>query len=362
MTEIAVNVKELSKEFQIPVKSPGVWAALFSIFKREYKVVQAVKKISFQIQQGELVGFLGPNGAGKTTTLKILAGLLYPTAGSVEVLGFVPWKREEKFQKQFSMVMGQRTQLWWDLAPRETFRLNQKIYEIPNAEFKRTEEELIALLELEGVVDVPVKKLSLGERMKAELACSLLHRPQVLFLDEPTLGLDVVMQKKLRQFIRSYNQHSGATILLTSHNMDDVEELCPRVLILHSGELLYDGALTRIVEEFAPEKLVSLSSSQRLEKNFLEECGRIVSLDGTSAKLEIPRKSVAEVCQKLLSKISVVDFAVEELSIEEIIRRVFLKGPAPKTFHLRPARLENGEEGEWEGEDKTKISSERNLP
>lgn len=326
---IAIQTKNLSKHFRVPLKKPGLIGAAQSFIKKEHKIVEAVREISFQIMQGELVGFLGPNGAGKTTTLKMLSGLLYPTSGSLEVLGFVPWKRETQFQRNFSMVMGQRTQLWWDLPARETFMLNQKIYEIPEKEFNRIKQELVELLDLEQLVNVPVKKLSLGERMKAELACALLHQPQVLLLDEPTLGLDVVMQKKLRHFIRDYNQRTSATILLTSHNMSDVEELCKRVLVIDGGQLLYDGDLQRIVEQYAPDKLVTLSSSQPLQSERLKEFGRLVSINRNAAKIEVPRKQISQVMAKLLSQIPIVDLSIEELPIEEIIRKLFSRATVP---------------------------------
>lgn len=295
------------------------------LFKKENKIVPAVQNVSFEIASGDLVGFLGPNGAGKTTTLKVLSGLLYPTEGQVEILGHVPWKREKDFQMNFSMVMGQRTQLWWDLPARETFTLNQKIFEISDKDFQERREKIVELLDIQDLLDVPVKKLSLGERMKAELACAILHYPKVLLLDEPTLGLDLVMQKKLRNFIRDYNKETGSTILLTSHNMADVEELCKRVIIIHGGRILYDGDLSKIVERYAPDKLVTLTSSSPLDIAGLKALGKVISHNGTSAEIEVPRKDVSRVVGSLLSQVPVADLAIEELPIEEIIRRVFLE-------------------------------------
>lgn len=321
----AILVKNLSKTFKIAVKKPGLSGAFEFLYKKEYKTVEAVKGISFEIERGELVGFLGPNGAGKTTTLKLLSGLLYPTGGELQVLGHIPWKRERAFQNSFSMVMGQRTQLWWDLPAQETFALNQKIYEIPEKEFESRKEKIVDLLDLKELLDVPVKKMSLGERMKAELACAILHFPQVLFLDEPTLGLDLVMQKKLRHFILEYNRETSSTILLTSHNMNDVEELTKRVIIIDGGQILYDGSLSSIVERYAPDKLISLTSSQPLSIEDLRKFGRISSHNGTSARIEIPRKEVSQAMGKLLAQVPVIDLSIEELPIEEIIRRVFLK-------------------------------------
>src|SRR5882762_8338976 len=241
MSEIIIQAKQLSKRFRVPQKAPGLLGAIKGMVSREYRDVQAVKEVSFTIEEGELVGFLGPNGAGKTTTLKMLSGLLHPTAGEAHVLGHVPWKRERQFQKQFTMVMGQRTQLWWDLPAWDSFLLNKEIFEVSDTDFQKTVKELTQLLEIEDLLEIPVKKLSLGQRMKAELACSLLHRPKVLLLDEPTIGLDVVMQKKVRQFILEYNKFYRATILLTCHNMDDVAELCSRFVLINHGLLLFYG-------------------------------------------------------------------------------------------------------------------------
>jgi ABC-2 type transport system ATP-binding protein len=238
-----IDVHHLSKTFRVPQKEPGLRGALKGLFHRHYRQVPAVQSISFSIAEGELVGFLGPNGAGKTTTLKMLSGLLYPTAGEARVLGFIPWKRQRAFQKKFTMVMGQRSQLWWDLPAWDSFLLNKEIYEIPKAQFDETVKELSDLLEIQDLLDTPVKKLSLGQRMKAELACSLLHRPKVLLLDEPTIGLDVLMQQKVRQFILEYNKRYKATVLLTSHNMEDVSELCSRLILINHGKILFDGSI-----------------------------------------------------------------------------------------------------------------------
>src|SRR5207302_3611803 len=260
-----IEVQGLTKSFRTYKKNPGLSGAIKGLFHREYEMTLAVKDVSFSVEEGELVGFLGPNGAGKTTTLKMLSGLLHPTSGDARVLGFVPWKRERSFQRQFTMVMGQRTQLWWDLPAWDSFLLNKEIYEIPQAQFDKTVEELARLLEIQDLLEVPVKKLSLGQRMKAELACSLLHRPRVLLLDEPTIGLDVVMQEKVRQFILEYNKRYRATILLTSHNMDDVAELCSRVLLINHGRLLFDGSLPQLQERFGQGKL-----TDAMRRAFLE--------------------------------------------------------------------------------------------
>lgn len=258
MPDVAIEAIGLSKHFKVPQKTPGLAGAVRGLFVRHYRDVHAVKDISFSIREGELVGFLGPNGAGKTTTLKMLSGLLHPSAGQAHVLGFVPWKRERRFQKQFTMIMGQRTQLWWDLPAWDSFLLNKEIFEIGDAEFETTVKELTQLLEIEDLLEIPVKKLSLGQRMKAELACSLLHNPKVLLMDEPTIGLDVMMQQKVRQFILQYNQRRKATILLTSHNMDDVSEMCSRVILIDHGKILFDGPLTQIHERYGQGKLADV--------------------------------------------------------------------------------------------------------
>jgi len=250
-----IEVSHLSKTFKVAHKEPGLSGAMKGLFKREYREVHAVQDVSFLIKEGELVGFLGPNGAGKTTTLKMLSGLLHPTSGEARVLGFVPWKRERPFQKQLTMVMGQRTQLWWDLPAWDSFLLNKEIYEVPKAQFEETVAELSKLLEIEDLLEVPVKKLSLGQRMKAELACSLLHRPKVLLLDEPTIGLDVVMQDKVRQFIREYNKCYKATMLLTSHNMEDVSELCTRIILINHGQIYFDGTRVEFQHSYGDKPL-----------------------------------------------------------------------------------------------------------
>ncbi|MBI4217600.1 MAG: ATP-binding cassette domain-containing protein [Elusimicrobia bacterium] len=355
---IAIQTQNLSKHFRLLIKKEGLRGAFLSFFQKEFKTVEAVRDLSFQIEKGELVGFLGPNGAGKTTTLKLLSGLLYPTAGSLSILGHVPFKRETEFLKKFSMVMGQRTQLWWDLPARETFRLNQKIYEIPDPVFRKRESELIELLELEPLVNLPVKKLSLGERMKAELACALLHEPEVLLLDEPTLGLDLVMQKKLRHFIAEYNRRTQATILLTSHNMNDVQELCKRVMIIDEGQLIYDGDFDRIIQHFAPDKVVAISSSQPIPMETLKDLGQILSHNGASAKMEVPRQSVSRVLEQLFKRIPLLDLTVEELPIEEIVRRVFLR-----TRSQSQSQKNLFAPGEWEiQEQEKKGMRERPLP
>lgn len=321
----AISVEQLSKYYRVPQKKPGMVGSLQALVSRRWREVHAVENISFLIQPGELVGFLGPNGAGKTTTLKVLSGLLHPTSGRVDVLGHQPWRRQKEFQKSFSLVMGQRNQLWWDLPAQESLKLNKEIYEVPDSLYRQTLQELKDLLELENLLDIPVKKLSLGQRMKAEFCAALLHQPQVLFLDEPTIGLDVVMQKKIRQFIRDYNQRFGATIILTSHNMDDVSELCQRIIIIDHGRILYDGALEKIVSQFATHKLVTVDVDSA-PQNSWEDYGTVLEKNETRAVLQIPRKQVSAATAKILRDHPVRDLTIEDIPIDEIIRKIFQKG------------------------------------
>jgi ABC-2 type transport system ATP-binding protein len=281
----------------------------------------AVDRVSFDLSPGEIVGFLGPNGAGKTTTLKMLSGLLHPTGGEVTVLGHTPSRREKDFLRQITLVMGQRAQLVWDIPAEDSYELNRAIYRIPRAEFRRTLEELVALLDLEPLLPKPVRTLSLGERMKCEIAAALLHRPRVVFLDEPTIGLDVTMQRRIRAFLIEYNQRYGATILLTSHYMADVEALCRRVLVIHRGRLLFDGELARLVQRFTSHKtiVVQLEDTQA----DLSAYGEVVSREDGSTTLRVPRDRTARVTERLLADLPVVDLTVEDPPIEEVIERVF---------------------------------------
>src|SRR3989344_308633 len=253
-----ISVFHLSKYYQIHQKEPGITGSIKSLFSRKYETVKAVNDISFKINEGELVGFIGPNGAGKTTTLKCLSGLLYPTKGEIRVLGFNPYNRKPEFLKSISLVMGQKNQLWWDLPSIDTFLLNKEIYAVPDGEYNKVLDELSRLLDVKKILKTPVKKLSLGQRMKMELIASLIHSPKVLFLDEPTIGLDVVMQKNLREFIKEYNMRFKATIVLTSHYMGDVEELCRRVIIINFGKIVFDGQLSSLVTKYAPYKKIKV--------------------------------------------------------------------------------------------------------
>lgn len=320
---VALQTKGLTKDYRSPVKEPGLWGGVKSLFDRRYKDTRAVDAVTFTIEEGELVGFLGANGAGKTTTLKMLSGLLTPTAGEATALGHVPWRREPEFQKKISLVMGQRTQLWWEIPALETFRLNQAIYGIPEPDFRRNLDELVDLLELGDHLEVPVKKLSLGQRMRAEMAAALLHQPKLLLLDEPTIGLDVVMQKKVREFVKAYNKRYGATIMLTSHNMTDVVELCRRVIVIERGVLLYDGPLDRLVERYADHKILRARFKTPVAAEDLKTLGTVVSVEENSAVLEVPRDRIAASAGALLRSYPVVDLDVEEVDIDDIVRRLF---------------------------------------
>lgn len=323
----AISVTNLKKYYQVYQKQAGLWGSIQSLWNRKYENVKAVNDISFQIQPGEVVGFIGQNGAGKTTTLKVLSGLLYPTEGQVSVLGYNPWDRQPEFQKQFALVMGQKNQLWWDLPPVETFLLNKAIYEIPDHQYEETLNRLVDLLDVREVLNVQVRKLSLGQRMKCELIAALLHNPKVLFLDEPTIGLDVVMQKVLRDFIRSYNQEFGATIILTSHYMDDVKELCERAIIIDHGHKIFDGKLQDIIDKYARNKILSLVFSKPVTAAQLKKYGEVKEFeeDGSAhtATLLVDRKKAAKAAAKLLDTLPVQDVTIEEPPIEAIIREVF---------------------------------------
>jgi len=317
----AIHIHDLRKTYVVSEREAGARAALKSLLHRRTQEVPAVDGISFDLAAGEIVGFLGPNGAGKTTTLKMLSGLLHPTAGELAVLGRVPWKREKAFLRQITLVMGQRNQLVWDIPPADSFELNRAIYRIPAADYRHTLEELTGLLELGPLLRKPVRNLSLGERMKCEIAAALLHRPQVVFLDEPTIGLDVTMQRRIRSFIADYNRRYGATVLLTSHYMADVEALCRRVIVIHHGRLLFDGELSGLVRRFTAHKTIVVQ---------LEDCeadlrdyGEVISCTDGRAILRVPKAETARVTERLLADLPVMDLTVEDPPIEEVIEQVF---------------------------------------
>src|SRR4051812_46143464 len=323
----AIEVNGLTKAFRTYKKQPGFSGAVKGLFRRQYEQTLAVKDVNFKIEPGELVGFLGPNGAGKTTTLKMLAGLLYPTGGSARVLGHVPWKREDNYRRQFALLLGQKNQLWWDLPARESLDLNAKIYGISNADRDRTVSEMTELLGVRDKLNVQVRELSLGERMKMELIASLLHQPKVLFLDEPTIGLDVVSQKTVREFLRTHNAKSKTTIVLTSHYMTDIQELCERVIIIDHGRIFFDGRLSDVVDRFADSKLVTIQceSAGNCSAESLGKYGEIVEQHPGSIKLKVKRDRVIPVCKALLDELPVTDIDIQEVPIEEVIRRIFAR-------------------------------------
>ncbi|MGZ8700983.1 MAG: ABC transporter ATP-binding protein [Gaiellaceae bacterium] len=316
-----VHVSELTKIFKVPEREAGLRAAAKSLFHRETRDVHAVEAISFDVQPGEVVGFLGPNGAGKTTTLKMLAGLLYPTSGEVRVLGHVPSRRERDYLRRMTMVMGNRNQLQWDIPALDSFELYRAIYRLRREDYLAMRDELIELLEVGDLVRKPVRNLSLGERMKVEIVGSLLHRPQVLFLDEPTIGLDVTMQKRIRTFVAEYNKRHGATVLLTSHYMADVEALCKRVIVIHHGRILFDGALASLANEFAAYKTISVLLENGNAR--LDDYGDVIHRDGDRATLRVPKAETSRVAARLLSDHEVLDLTIEEPPIEDVIELVF---------------------------------------
>ncbi|MCS6913138.1 MAG: ATP-binding cassette domain-containing protein [Myxococcales bacterium] len=323
-----ISVERMSKHYRVHQRSAGLLSALGSLVSRRHDIKRAVEEISFAISPGERVGFLGPNGAGKTTTLKVLAGLLHPTSGSVQVAGFVPQRREARFLQQITLVMGQKQQLLWDLPPADTFQLNRAVYDVPQAVFNDTLAELDRLLGLSAISRIPTRQLSLGERMKCELAAALLHRPRVLFLDEPTIGLDVSMQVTLREFVRRYNERFGATVLLTSHYMDDVAALCPRVIVIDRGTLRYDGDLPGLVRSIRPHKRVTLRlggtpCDQGRAEDQLRRVGELLSWDGTQAVLQIGKDQLREGVAHLLGVLPVLDLTVEDPPLEEVMRDLF---------------------------------------
>ena len=322
----AIIVDGLVKNFEITEKEPGLTGAVKSLLSPKKKEVHALRGISFTIQPGELVGFIGPNGAGKTTTLKTLSGLLYPTSGFVEVLEYDPWERRPEFLKQISLVMGQKNQLWWDLPAIETFELNRAIYEIPTRIYQENLKELVTLLEVENLLETPVRKLSLGQRMRMELIAALLHKPKVLFLDEPTIGLDLIAQQKMRDFIYDYNRKYGATILLTSHNMDDLIDLARRVIVINEGRIFFDGALEELVEKYAKEKIIKATLSREEGIADIEKIGKVKKLVFPQVILSVPRAATAVAASELLQNFPVDDLTIEEIPIEDVIRKAFKSG------------------------------------
>jgi ABC-2 type transport system ATP-binding protein len=323
-----IAVDNLSKIYPVAIKQPGLTGTLSHFFRRTYREIKAVQNVSFEIQPGEMVGFLGGNGAGKTTTLKMLTGLIHPSEGKVKVANYVPFRRQPQFLTKTSLVMGQKQQLLWDLPALDSLRINAAVYNIPDRIFKQRLEELATMLDVQDKLHQPVRKLSLGERMKAELLAALLHHPQVLFLDEPTLGLDVNAQVAVREFLQQYNQRYGATILLTSHYMADITALCDRVLLIHQGKLIYDGLLEDLLDRFAPYRQVRIELAQALSPAELASFGEVESIQGQEVRFLVPREKLTATISRILAQLQVQDLNVSDPPIEEIIGRLFQTGKA----------------------------------
>ncbi len=322
----AIEVRELSKTYRVYRKREGLVASIGGLFRREYQNVVAVDRVTFTVEAGEIVAFLGPNGAGKTTTLKLLSGLIFPTAGEARVLGYVPWKRDNAFRRRFSLVMGQKNQLWWDLPAQESFRLHREIYRIDADVFQRRLDELTGLLEVRSLVGQPVRELSLGERMRMELIAALLHGPEVLLLDEPTIGLDVVSQRRVQDFLRFYQAERKITVLLTSHYMKDVEALCKRAIIINHGRINHDGPLADIVDRFGRHKIMDLQFAGDVPTD-LDRYGQVVEVKPPRVRLEVSRQRIPEILTALLANYSIEDVGVQERPLEEVIAEMFASAP-----------------------------------
>ncbi len=325
-----ISVSHLVKHYRVHSRPPGLLAAARSLVRRRYDIVRAVDDVSFTIPAGERVGFLGPNGAGKTTTLKVLSGLLVPTSGEVRVAEYTPHQRKPAFLSSIMLVAGQKNQLIWDLPPADTFELNRAIYDVPLTAFKQRRDELVELLDIATVINKPARQLSLGERMKCELAAALMHAPRVLFLDEPTIGLDVTMQATVRRFIKTYGERHGATVLLTSHNMDDVAALCERIIIIDHGKLIYDGALSDLVRRTRPEKRVTFHLAQPVAKERLERFGRLVTHSEGRATIQVPQRELQGVVTAAFSELPIADLTAEDAPLEEVLADVFARGASPE--------------------------------
>jgi ABC-2 type transport system ATP-binding protein len=321
-----VEVRDLAKTYRVVQKKPGLGGALRGLFRREYRQVQAVAGVSFSIEPGEMVAFLGPNGAGKTTTLKMLAGLIYPTAGTARVLGYVPWDRDDSFRRSFSLIMGQKNQLWWDLPAGDSFQLHREIYSLKRQDFDAALGELLEMFGVGSLTRQPVRELSLGERMKMELIAALLHRPRLLLLDEPTIGLDVVAQVTIQKCLREYNASRGVTMLLTSHYMRDVEALCSRVLVITHGKVLYDGPLARLTDQFGTTKMLKLQFAGSATPDDLGQFGEVTARSGPVADLRVDRQRISGALSAILDRHTVVDVSVQDPPLESVIARVFEEG------------------------------------
>lgn len=324
-----IQIEGLSKSYRVYQKKEGLLASLGGLFRREYRNIEAVRSIDLTVGPGEFVAFLGPNGAGKTTTLKLLSGVITPTAGSARVLGHIPWKRENAYRRRFALVMGQKNQLWWDLPAAESFRLHQQIYRIEPNQFAQTRDELTDMLKIRHLLSQPVRELSLGERMKMELTAALLHSPDVLFLDEPTIGLDVIAQHNIQAFLRHYQESRRVTILLTSHYMKDVAALCRRVVIIALGQIIYDGSLSGIIDRFGGHKVVTLQMADGQIPGDMNRYGEVLSIQPPRVKLQVPRNVVPEVLSSILADHAVEDVSVEDPPLEEVIADMFSQADLP---------------------------------
>ena len=318
----AIEARDLTKVYRTYRKERGLWGSIKGLVRRRRDETRAADKVSFKIEEGEFVGFLGPNGAGKTTVLKMLSGLLNPTSGDARVLGFVPWERRNEMKRQFSLLMGQKNALWWDLPAQESLELNRAIYGIDRKRFDKVVGGLSELLEVQDKMNVMVRELSLGERMKMELISALIHEPRVLFLDEPTIGLDVVSQKRVREFLRLYNSEHKIVTMLTSHYMQDIEELCDRVIIIDHGKIFFDGPLDAIIDRFSGSKIISLTFQTPSERDF-SPLGEVIQQTPVSVQLKVPRAKVTETCRQVLEGCAVIDINVQELPVEDVIRQLF---------------------------------------
>src|SRR5438128_4487077 len=321
-----IQATGLTKVYRVSQKQPGFFGSLRGLFRRQTKEVRAVDGVSFTIEPGEMVAFLGPNGAGKTTTLKMLSGVIYPTSGDARVFDFIPWERADAFRRKFALVMGQKNQLWWDLPAADSFQLHREIYSLPAEQFNRTVDELTDMFQVKELTKQPVRELSLGERMKMELIAALLHQPQLLLLDEPTIGLDVVAQVTIQKCLKEYNARRGVTMLLTSHYMRDVEALCSRALVITHGKVIYDGALSGITEQFGRSKLVKLQFAGEMAPDGLERFGEVVSREGPAVALRVERGRVAEALGIILDQYTVIDMSVHDPPLDQVIARVFEEG------------------------------------
>ncbi len=321
-----IEVEKLTKTFKVPEREGGFKAALAGLFRRKYKQVHAVREIVIGIEEGQVVGFLGPNGAGKTTTLKMLSGLLHPTSGKATVLGYTPWKRDPEYLRRISMVMGQRSQLHWDLPAMDSFLVHMAVYRVDKAQGRKTLDELIELLDLSGVLKKQVRSLSLGERMKCELCVSLLHRPAVLFLDEPTLGLDITMQARIRQFIAEYNRRHSATVFLTSHYMADVTALCKRIIVIDHGRLLFDGPLAGLSGRLLPFKVITVDLQRDVDGYDFTQVGDVIALEGRKVTLRVSKEQAPAATTRVLAELPVLDLTIQDPPIEDVIAQVFARG------------------------------------